>query len=251
MSFLRRQRRALRVPPMFAFAKGRGGMGTIRKCLENGIRWLDRGRDSGHSLYQEDRDMIKVEWIYRRDDFDVNLFRAAQLQVCATQLELLLAPAVPLTGECQGDIPPEIILSIYPQVVMVALDILYPEAYRAAERGEEDYRHLLARIRTPKMVHSRDSTDKHNVNYWPQPDRQATREDLVHFYLLVMAWYVDLKSRLQARCVSAEALHGMTEAVGSLLDITMAAPETIEDFRNELIRHWLRLDLPPQQGRAK
>jgi len=192
--------------------------------------------------------MEEVEWIYRRDAFDLTLGRAAKLLECADLLEITLLQKA-MRGEWCGYFPPQQVMEIYPERVVAALDVLHLNAYREGQLVDEGYLRLLARIGAPPLGGSWDPSGGQRMQFWPQADWQATRRDLLHFYLLVKAEYVDLKARLQGQAVGDETLRQLAESASRLLEIEMATLPTIADFKDELIRWWYLVKWsPPEEG---
>jgi len=198
----------------------------------------------------------EVDWVCRRDDFDVLLGRAANLLMFSDCTEL----AFLLEGYCKGHtgyLPPATFLRYFQLETHQALDDLRCEAYREGRLAKPELVRLLARIGAPALMHSADASGRHEVEDWPEPDWQATRKDVLHFYLLAKAVYVDLKAKLQNRAVQAAELTGLTEGARKLLENEMASAESIEGFKEALIQSWQQVKwvasppFPPPDGRER
>lgn len=192
--------------------------------------------------------MEEIEWIYQRDKCDLTLSKAAKLLECADFLEVCLLQKA-YCGEWVGHFPPQRVLSISPERIAAALDVLHLNAYREGEPIDKDYLRLLARIGTPVLSESIEPSGEHEVEFWPQADWQSTRRDLLHFYLLVKAEYIDLKARLQTQSVEGEALHQIADWAGRLLETDITEPASMADFKKEIIRSWHFVTWsPPEEG---
>lgn len=186
--------------------------------------------------------------MYRRDGFDLIVSKAAALLACADYLETLLLQKA-LCGDWFGYLPAREVLRTMPERLTAAIDVLYLRAYREGQLVDEEYLRLLARIGTPTLSESWTPSGKDEVQLWPQAEWRATRRDLLHFYVLVKAEYVDLKATLQAQPVGDEDLRQMAEWASRLLDIEMSTPAVIGDLKNDVIQSWhLTKWSPPEKG---
>jgi hypothetical protein len=181
--------------------------------------------------------MDETPWVYRRDEFDLILGRAAKLLVYVDLVETILLPE----GYCDGrpvQASPEHFIWLGGQRVVDVLGILHCEAYCDGESRHPGLPKLLARIGTPDLSFSVDSSGKWEMEHWPKPDRKATRTDLLYAYLLAKLLYVELKARLQARSVTIEELASFTEAASALVVFPNVPALSVDDTKQQLLSGW-------------